>query len=178
MNIKRYILKTPFGKFAKNIEARILYAKMVFVKDSEIINHKTVYCISPYKTGTTYLASCFNLDMSKHEPIKHMSLKNLEKDFDSFFIKRLNHLNLKLECSGFWSAYINELAHNKIAKDLDYICILRAPSSWVASVINYWHDPERLKLRFQFGNELFWKKKVGVDLLEFQIGINTKKTKK
>ncbi|MBN4070067.1 hypothetical protein JYT76_00115 [Olleya sp. AH-315-F22] len=172
--IKHYIVKSPLHKTAKNIEARILSTKMVF-SGSEIVNHKTVYCISPFKTGTTYLSSCFNPEMSKHEPIHYLSYKNLDKDFDSFFIKRLNYLNLKLECSGHWSAYINELAHNEIAKDLDYICILRSPSSWVTSVINHWHMLCKKKHSFNFANELFWKQKVGVDLFAFKIGIESKK---
>lgn len=139
------------------------------------IERKTVYCISPYKTGTTYLASCFRQEISKHEPAPyHLSLKLLERDFDSFFARRMNYLNLKLECSGFWSAYINELVKNEIARDLEYICILRTPSSWVSSVINYWHTTQ-LEFKYEFVNELFWKKKVGVDLFEFQIGIDTKK---
>jgi hypothetical protein len=172
--IKRYIVRTPFAKSAKNIEARILSAKMFF-SGSEIVDHKTVYCISPFKTGTTYLSSCFNPEISKHEPIHYLSLKKLDKDFDGFFIKRLNYLNLKLECSGHWSTYINELTHNEIAKNLDFICILRPPSSWVTSVINNWHMLSMTKLHFDFINELFWKPKVGIDLFAFKIGIDSKK---
>jgi hypothetical protein len=171
---KNYLLKTPLAKIAKNIEARILSTKMVF-SGSEIVDHKTVYCISPYKTGTTYLSSCFNQEISKHEPIHYLSLKKLDKNFDGFFIKRLNHLNLKLECSGFWSAYIRELVNNKIAKDLDYVCILRSPSSWVSSVINFMKGPFMRELHFDFPNELFWKQKVGVDIHAFEIGIDSKK---
>jgi hypothetical protein len=172
--IKRYLLRTSFAKILKNIQVRISYTRIPPLKSE--IERKTVYCISPYKTGTTYLASCFSPEISHHEPLHHLTLKSLDKNFDSFFARRMKHLNLKLECSGFLSAYINELVENEIAKDLEYICILRSPSSWVTSVINYYYTRQiRLKLRFDYVNELFWKKKVGVDIVEFQIGVDTKK---
>lgn len=171
--IKQYLLKSYFAKGIKDIQARILYVQIPRLKSK--IGRKTVYCISPYKTGTTYLASCFNSELSTHEPLHHLSLKFLDKNFDSFFARRMKHLNLKLECSGFWSAYINELSENTIAKDLEYICILRPPSSWVTSVINHWHRPQKFEFKFEYSIELFWKRKVGVDLHAFQMGSNTKK---
>jgi hypothetical protein len=170
---KDYLLRTPFAKSLKNIQAKLTLLRMAPLKSD--IELKTVYCISPYKTGTTYLASCFSPEISQHEALLHFSLKYLDRDFDSIFIKRMNYLNLKLECSGFFSAYVNELAKNEIAKNLKYICILRPPSSWVTSVINHWHRPEALASVFEYSNELFWVKRVGVNLHDFQIGVDTKK---
>ncbi|WP_350291621.1 hypothetical protein [uncultured Croceitalea sp.] len=172
-SVKKFLLRTAFAKILKNIQAIISYARILYIKDG--IERKTVYCISPYKTGTTYLASCFSPEISQHEPLHHLSLKMLEKKFNHFFPKRMKHLNLKLECSGFWSAYINQLAQNQIAKDLEYIWILRSPSSWVTSVINNWHQPNLLEYKFQFIIELFWEKKVGVNLHDFEIGSDTLK---
>jgi len=69
----------------------------------------------------TYLASCFIPEISQHETLHHVTLKYQDKIFDGFFAKRMNHLNLKLECSGFLNAYVQELSENAIAKDLEYI---------------------------------------------------------
>lgn len=173
-SIKRYIVRTPFAENVKNIQARILYAGIPPLKSE--VKRKTVYCISPYKTGTTYLASCFSPEISQHEPLHHVTLKYLDKNFDDFFAKRMNYLNLKLECSGFLSAYISELSENEIAKDLEYIWTLRPPSSWVTSLINYYYRSDSLlHFQFDFVVDLFWKRKVGIDLREFQIGVETKK---
>lgn len=173
--IKKEILRTPFAKFAKNIQARLLVAQMPPLQSK--VKRKTVYCISPYKTGTTYLASCFSPEIAKHEPLHHLSLKKLDENFDSFFVRRMNHLDLKLECSGFLSAYITELSENTIAKDLEYICILRPPSAWVTSAINHWNQPKSNQFKFEYTLELFWKNKVGVNLHEFQIGRDTAKNR-
>ncbi|MFD2588158.1 hypothetical protein ACFSQJ_14535 [Croceitalea marina] len=172
--IKYNLLKTSLAIPLKNIQARIQYIRIISFKSD--INRKTVYCISPYKTGTTYLAKSFSPKISKHEPLHLASLKCLSNNFDSFFKRRMQYLNLKLECSGFWSAYINELIENEDARDLEYICILRNPSSWVSSVINYWNV--RIKMeeyKYPIGNDFFWKMKVGVNLYEFEIGNNTNK---
>lgn len=171
--IKHYLMKSPFAENIKDIQAKILYAKIPPLKSG--IGRKTAYCISPYKTGTTYLASSFDPEISQHEPLHHVSLKYLDKDFEGFFARRMNHLNLKLECSGFWSAYVKELAENDIGKDLEYICILRPPSSWVSSVINHWHKPNKFDFNFEYTLELFWKIKVGVNIHELQIGKDTEK---
>lgn len=172
--IKFYLLKTRLGKFIREMQSRFILSKMKLHNHAKA-NQKTVYCISPYKTGTTYLSSCFSSNIAKHEPIHYTTYKSLDEDFDTYFTKRLNYLNLKLECSGSWSAYVEELVNHKIAKDLDYICVLRSPSSWVTSVINYWNKPNMLKFHFDIPLEHFWKQKVGVNLRDFEIGVHSKK---
>ncbi|WP_111682736.1 hypothetical protein [Winogradskyella tangerina] len=170
--LKFFLLKTPFAKQIREFEGRLLLAKMD-KQSPDLIKQRTVYCISPYKTGTTFLSSSFNTEVSRHEPIHFASYKYLDKDFDKYFVKRLNYLNLKLECSGSWSAYVEELAQHKTAKNLDYVCILRSPSSWITSVINYWNKPSMLKFYFDIPHEYFWKDKVGVNLREFELGAET-----
>ncbi len=164
--LKFSLLKSRLGRLVRDIESRLIVLKMMF-SNSKKANLKTVYCISPYKTGTTYLSSSFKPEISQHEPIHYTSYKVLDRDFDKYFTKRLNYLDLKLECSGSWSAYIEELANNKVAKDLEYICVLRSPSSWITSVINYWNKTNMLKFHFDIPLEFFWKHKVGVDLRAF-----------
>jgi hypothetical protein len=171
MTLKQFIYKTPFIKLAKNIEAGLQYVHYLNQSD-QLKGVKTVYCISPYKTGTTFLSSSFDESVARHEPDHYLTLKKLDTNFDKFFIKRMNKLNLKLECSGFWSGYIDQLANHKIASELDYICILREPSSWISSCINFWTRPYTLGMNFELENELFWKPKVGIDIRDY--GLNDK----
>ena len=165
MNLKRIIMSSSLAKQAKEVQAWI--SALQFSNESEkIVGHRTVYSISPYKTGTTFLAGAYDQKISRHEPIHHLSLKGLERDFDTFFIRRLNTLNLKLECSGYWSAYIEQLSRHSIAKDLQYICLLRKPSAWINSTVNYWHRPWD-KIQYDYVTELFWKPKVGITPRKF-----------
>jgi hypothetical protein len=97
----------------------------------------------------------------------YTSVKKINQDFERFFVRRLNSLNLKLECSGFFSAYVEKLAQNEIAKDLTYICVLRKPSSWVTSVVNHFQIVKEYGQYYNWENELFWKKHVGVNLANF-----------
>ena len=160
--IKKIIHKTPLSRIAQEIRGKIDSAKLVD-ENSIITGHKTIVSISPYKTGTTFLARCYSPEVSLHEPMHFLSLKEVQKNFSPFFVQRLNTLDIKLECSGFWSAYINELRNHPLASEFRFICILRPPTKWVQSVVNHWvkirHD-----MRYDYINELFWKPKVGVDL--------------
>lgn len=164
--IKYYLVKTRFARFLRAIQGGIMFLKINLTKPSSI-DFQTVLCISPYKTGTTFLASSFNEKISKHEPLHYISYKILNKNFDKFFAKRMAFLNLKLESSGFWSAYVDELSNNEISKHMNYLCVIRSPSSWITSVINYWNESYMREFHFDIQLECFWKDKVGVDLREF-----------
>jgi len=165
-NIKKFIVRTPLHKTALEVKASWISGNWV-KENARILNNRTIYSISPYKTGTTFLASSFESIISRHEPLHHVSVKKLNQDFEKFFIRRLNSLNLKLECSGFLSAYVDNLAQNEIAKDLTYICILRKPSAWVTSVVNHHQRVKEYGQNYFWGNELFWKKHAGVNLANF-----------
>lgn len=164
--IKQKIMLSPLASYVKQVEANGQLLRLS-KQGSKIANNSTVYSISPYKTGTTFLSTCFDKKVARHEPLQYLSLKGLNKDFDSLFLRRLNTLNLKLECSGFFSAYVDELANHRIAKNLIYLCIVRKPSSWVSSVINYWGRSKYVMKRYDFINELFWVPKTGVDFKRF-----------
>ena len=160
---KKRVVRSPLHKLTLDIKGRIELSKFSKI-NNQITGNSTAYCISPYKTGTTYLAGCYAKGVSAHEPLDYLSLKQLDKNFDDLFIRRLNTLNLKLECSGFFSAYIDELAAHPIAKDFNFIVILRSPSSWITSTVNFWAKIGNDKHHFHIDNELFWKNKFGVDL--------------
>jgi len=164
--LKKIVLKSFLAKPSKDLEAFIQERKIKANNNQSIKGYKTIYCISPYKTGTTFLSSCYDNLIAKHEPAQYCTLKNLSKNFNFFFIRRLNVLNLKLECSGYLSAYVKELSENEISKKLTYICLLRSPSSWVTSVVNYWETLSFLK--FDYINEYFWKQKLGIDMVAFK----------
>ena len=164
--IKQKVMLSPMAVPAKRIEA-FLQKKQLHKANDRILANGTVYCISPYKTGTTFIASCFNGQIAAHEPLQYLSLKELSVDFNNFFLRRLNTLNLKLECSGFLSGYVEELATHSVAKELTYLCVTRKPTSWVTSVINYWGRSQYVMKRYDFINELFWIPKAGVDLKDF-----------
>ncbi|TAI48567.1 hypothetical protein [Flagellimonas allohymeniacidonis] len=159
-------MSSPLAKVAKNSEA-FLDAAKVNLSRQPSNKQNTAYLISPFKTGTYYLSSCYKSDYVQQQPMQYLSLKKLDKNFSTFFEKRKDFLNLKLECSGFWSVYLEELANDDLAKNLTYICLLRPPSKWISSVINYWGILDYLK--FDYLNELFWKNKVGVDLTDFNL---------
>jgi len=165
MTVKQFIYRTPLAKFAKDVEAQI-HNLVINSQQTQWNGNRTVYCLSPYKTGTTFLASSFDEGIACHEPYHYVTLKMFEKDFNKFLIKRMNKLNLKLECSGFWAMYIDELAGHEVARDLDYLCILREPSSWITSAVNFWNRPYTHRMFFEYENELVWKPKVGVDIRE------------
>lgn len=169
MTLKQFIYRTPFAKMAKDAEAMFQYARYIN-QPLHIKGHKTVYCISPYKTGTTFLATSFDKSVAQHEPDQYLAIKKIDKNFNKFFVQRMNKLNLKLECSGFWSGYIDQLANHDIAKELDYLCVLREPSSWITSSINFWNRPYTRSMYFEYECELFWKPKYGLDPRDFYKG--------
>jgi len=172
--LKYYLIKTSLGKYLRFIQYMLVNIRLNIYGSSEYVkSKKTVYCISPYKTGTTYLSSLFSMKISRHEPIHYTSWKLLNRNFNKYFIKRMNYLNVKLECSGHWSAFIDDLINDEVAKDLEYICILRSPSSWITSVINYWSVPPLVNFKFGIASEFFWKNTVGIDLKSFSFESDT-----
>jgi hypothetical protein len=172
--IKRLVVRSPFHKAVVDLRSWWISTRWVD-ESTRILDNRTIYCISPYKTGTTFIASSFEPPISAHEPLHHASLSHLNQDFERNFVRRLNSLNLKLECSGFLSAYVENLAQTEITNDLTYICVLRNPSSWVTSVVNHYQIVKENGHRYLWDNELFWKKHAGVNLANFfVIGENEK----
>lgn len=166
-HLHNFLIKTPLHKPALDINYRKILKKWSRNSNSMIEGHNTIYVFSPYKTGTTYVSSCFDKAISQHEPFHHASVKMMNNSFEKYFISRLNSLNLKLEASGFLSAHVEKLADNDIAKKLSYVCILRNPSSWATSVINHWAIVKSWKQYYFWTNEIFWKKYTGADLAKF-----------
>lgn len=163
--LKTAITKTPLIKV---IHAYQLEKQngLINKENSNSLLIKPIITISPYKTGTTYIESCYNDWVASNNALQHLTLKQGVKNFDSFLVQRFNFLRLKLDCTGFWCSYIKELANHKIAKDLTYIFVIRNPSDWITSTVNY-YSFENKNHYFNFINEYFWKDRIGVDIINY-----------
>lgn len=163
--IKTLVTKTPLIKLVHFIQLTIL-KKRLGKLDTQALKLKPVIGISPYKTGTTYIESCYDNRISSNDALHHYSLKYSLVNFDDLFVQRFNYLKLKLDCTGFWCAYIRELSEHHIAKELNYVFVVRKPSDWVKSTINYFNFSQN-HLYFNFINEYFWKQRIGIDVINF-----------
>ena len=167
--LKQKLIRTPFYRTSLEIQGFIVSNAWRFYSKHRIQRNSTIYVISPHKTGTTYITSSFDNGFSRHEPYQFISWKKLSSDFNENFVRRLNFLDLKLEASGFLSFLVSQLAENPITSELNYVCILRKPSSWATSLINYNHHEidSVIQPNYSWTNELFWKKHLGVNLSDF-----------
>lgn len=168
-SLKKLLIRTPLYKSALELQSLIISAIWKLHTKKDVKGNKTTYVISPYKTGTTYITSSFGKKISRHEPYHYVSFKMLSSNFENYFIPRLNFFNLKVEASGFLSLFVNQLAENPITNELKYVCILRSPSSWATSLINYNHHEVDgvISPNYNWTNEIIWKKHVGVNLSTF-----------
>ena len=55
--LKYFLVKSPLGKYIRITQNVFLVLKIKKNKKDAV---KTVYCISPFKTGTTFLTGAFN----------------------------------------------------------------------------------------------------------------------
>jgi len=121
----------------------------------------TIYIVSPYKTGTTYIDSLWNESVSKHEPLQLYSLRGLGQNFEEDFLKREALLDLKIECSGFWSLFLERLPKPETL--YKYIYVLRPPSEWVTSVIKHFYGLRTIG--YNYINDYYWIRLLGYDML-------------
>ncbi len=163
--LKIIVIKTPLIKVVHAYQLKKLKG-LIQKENSNSLITKPVIAISPYKTGTSYIESCYDDQIASNDALQHRTLKQGNKNFEFFFVQRFNFLKLKLDCTGFWCSYIKELANHEIAKDLNYIFVIRKPSDWIKSTINYFSF-ENKNHYFNFINEYFWKDRIGIDIINF-----------
>lgn len=132
--IKHKVVYSPLHKPVLEIIAAVIRYR---IERSKPVLYNTIYIISPYKTGTTYIDSLWNNNISKHEPFHLYSLKYLNQNFNNNFRRRSNKLRLKMECSGFLSMHIEKLPQATVENGISYIYILRPPNKWVLSVLSH-----------------------------------------
>lgn len=133
--IKQFLVKTPLYHLL--LRSRSIYEYKTIVMFSRLylkVEPSTAYCISPYKTGTTYMTGLFkNTCKAAHEPLQYTTLLNM--DNVEFLKKRARYLNLDIECSGFFA---NRLAClREFAPNAPVLFLSRSPEAWIGSVVNY-----------------------------------------
>jgi hypothetical protein len=94
----------------------------------------TAFCASPYKTGTTYIAGRFaGRNRVAHEPLHYTTIRHLSDT--TFFSRRLAHLGLAFECSGFLANHLATIRACLPAARVIYL--VRSFSDWLPSVVTY-----------------------------------------
>ena len=112
---------------------------------------RTNYCISPFKTGTTFVAGLFPQDVSAHEPLAHCTLTHI--DNADFLRRRKAMLNLRVEASGFFSMIAEEFVQQN--PDDNILFMLRDPAAWIGSALDYGRKI-RQQVGFSYGRKLYW----------------------
>ena len=135
--LKRHLLKTPLYPYLLKLRSFYEYKSISSADLSGKELKKTAYCISPYKTGTTYVSELFRKSCKvAHEPLSYTTLIHIEDE--NFLRKRAEFLNLDLECSGFFANRLKVL--RKFAPDSPVLFLSRSPESWIGSVVNYFEQ--------------------------------------
>lgn len=128
--IKKVLVKSIFYRLLLVLRSRAYY---FYIKNFvNAVRIDTVYCISPYKTGTTYFSGLFE-SCCAHEPLMHATITNMD-DLD-FLKKRAAFLRLDLECSGFFADKLSLV--REFAPGAKVIFLSRHPEDWIGSVVNY-----------------------------------------
>lgn len=171
-NLRRIVAHSLLHRPLMEYRARIAARR---IKHTDVRREgSTIYIVSPYKTGTTYIDSLWDENISKHEPFQLYSLRDLKKDFVRNFRKREILLNLKLECSGFFSLFLDKLPKSTIPHK--YIYILRPPSKWVGSVMKHFYGLRTIG--YNYINEYYWKQLLSHDMLPVLINGKQKEIEK
>ncbi len=130
--MKENLVSTPL--YRPLLQARSTIQYLMVMLSNKGPDRKTAYCISPFKSGTTYFAGLFSeASKSEHEPLMHATLSNINNEV--FMKKRAGYLNLDLECSGFFAGKLEVL--RRISPDAKVIYLTRHPEEWIGSVVNY-----------------------------------------
>ncbi|WP_336175051.1 hypothetical protein [Alloalcanivorax xenomutans] len=131
--MKEFLVSTPLYK--PMLKARSIFEEHIIKglgpREGKV---NTAYCISPYKSGTTYFSGLFSeKSKSNHEPFMYTTIRNM--DDTSFLVKRARWLDLDLECSGFFAGKLQVL--RSFAPESPVIFLSRHPETWIGSVVNY-----------------------------------------
>lgn len=132
---KNTLLRFVVGSFLYKslLELRCL-KQLILINFKLKKNPIKAYCISPYKTGTTYIAGLFAEHAQvSHEPLNYLTLKNINNI--EFLRKRSNYLGLDLECNGAFASRLQSI--RIISPTAPVLYILRDPNDWINSFIAY-----------------------------------------
>lgn len=127
-----------------------LHERLV-MQDRSRLDPDTNYCISPYKTATTFVANLFEGARTRHEPLHYLTLKNI--DDPRFLVRRKRYLRLDLESSGFLSLAAQSLLGECVGRKA--LLIIRDPADWICSVIDHFTAIQR-SVSYNYVEELFF----------------------
>lgn len=135
MNLRERLVSSLAYKSLLRIRSLLQFFRVMFLP---VIGHReTAYCVSPYKSGTTYFSGLFSkVCRSEHEPMMHATLLNFNNS--RFLKRRARNLKLDLECSGFFAGRLSTL--RRFAPHAKVIFLTRHPEEWIGSVVNYFSD--------------------------------------
>ena len=152
MFVKRMIAqRTPLYRAALDVRAKCDYIKIR--KTRSAANRVTHYCISPYKTATTYVSNIFSEYRVAHEPLHYVTLRHI--DDVKFLRRRRAYLDLDLECTGAFCESIPIM--REAFPEARFLFIIRHPQSWIQSTLNYYENffPG---INYIYLSSLFYKK--------------------
>ena len=125
------MVRTPAHRLLLEIKGAV---KDIQIRHAQTTGGTRAYCISPYRSGTTYISRLFAPNHQvRHEPLRFITLKRLDNPV--FLAQRARFLNLDLESSG---CFANRLAVlRQFAPEAPMLFLSRDPEIWIGSVINY-----------------------------------------
>jgi hypothetical protein len=131
---------TIFKKMLVNTPAYRLLLEFKAVMEKYLINRTNdvggtkAYCISPYRSATTYISRIFAPKHRVwHEPLHFVTLQHLDNPL--FLARRASFLNLDLESSGFFANRLSVL--RQFAPKNPVLFVSRDPQSWMESLVNF-----------------------------------------
>jgi hypothetical protein len=103
------------------------------IRRTDIRDVRTNYCISPHKTGTTFISQIFDQSVTAHEPLRVSTVRNLSNH--DFLRRRKSYLDLRIEASGFLASIARE--YGELFPKDNMVFMIRDPSNWIGSVLDY-----------------------------------------
>lgn len=159
--IKIFIGKTPLFFPLRNLLSFFEYLAVVSSRQN---NTRTkCYCISPYKTATTYLNNIFQDEFkTTHEPLQHLTLKKI--DDIKFLEKRSDYLSLDIEFSGFFAGRLSTI--RSFDSDAKVLYVYRPFKPWIKSYLNHHIHLDRVQ-GYPYTSILHAEKIIGFKINKF-----------
>ena len=153
--LKGLAAKTPLHRPLLNIQGHFEYRSIMKTPIREDV--RTGYCISPFKTGTTFVARVFGREIAQHEPLMFVTLKHI--DNEQFLRRRKSFLDLRIESSGFLSLIAEDFVRLNTHEPI--VFMIRDPSEWIGSMIDY-APVIQARTNYHYAEELFWQRVGGL----------------
>jgi hypothetical protein len=158
--IKRGLAKTPLHGPLLKLQSARQYREIMATEPNP--NLRTGFCISPYKTGTTFVANIFDPAHARHEPIPYPTMR-WGHDPD-FMHRRKAWLNLKCESFGYHALHAERLS--RMFPDDNMVFMIRDPSDWMRSIFDYFSTGQSWVF-FNYGGIYYWSKILRVNTHHF-----------